>query len=66
MACGAGGDSAEKGFEWGFGREADQQTNAKELTYSCTMWRDQAIDFIEQIVREPVFIAGNSLGWVFP
>lgn len=51
-----------KGFEWGFGPDACADTDAGKLTYSCTLWRDQAIDFIEQVVGEPVYLAGNSLG----
>ena len=35
------GGYTEKGFEWGFGPEADPAVAAGELTYSCTMWRDQ-------------------------
>ena len=30
--------------------------------YSAEIWRDQALDFIEQVIKKPVVIAGNSLG----
>lgn len=36
------------------------------LTYSAELWRDQALDFIENVVhgvnKQPCVIAGNSLG----
>jgi hypothetical protein len=40
-SAGASGGYTEKGFEWGFGPQADPAVAAEELTYSCTMWRDQ-------------------------
>lgn len=30
--------------------------------YSAEVWRDQALDFIEEIVGKPTVVAGNSLG----
>jgi len=30
--------------------------------YSVEVWRDQALDFIEDVIKKPVTIAGNSLG----
>lgn len=33
-----------------------------KLTYSGELWRDQLKDFCQQVIQEPVFIAGNSLG----
>lgn len=32
------------------------------LCYSIELWRDQILYFIENIIQEPVHIAGNSLG----
>lgn len=41
----------------GFGRSAKPK-----LTYTGELWRDQLRDFCRQVIQEPVFIAGNSLG----
>lgn len=30
--------------------------------YSAEVWRDQALDFIEQVIQKPTVVAGNSLG----
>lgn len=30
--------------------------------YNAELWRDQASDFIEQVIRKPTTVAGNSLG----
>lgn len=32
------------------------------LEYSAELWRDQAVDFIRDIIQKPTTIAGNSLG----
>ncbi|MCE2055301.1 hypothetical protein HAX54_042370 [Datura stramonium] len=45
---------------WGFGDEAEPW--AKELVYSVDLWRDQVRYFIEEVIKEPVYIVGNSLG----
>jgi pimeloyl-ACP methyl ester carboxylesterase len=39
-----GPPSTVEGFEWGFGEAACKETNGAQLTYSCTMWRDQVVD----------------------
>eukprot|EP00286_Rhodomonas_abbreviata_P002289 CAMPEP_0181345378 /NCGR_PEP_ID=MMETSP1101-20121128/32714_1 /TAXON_ID=46948 /ORGANISM="Rhodomonas abbreviata, Strain Caron Lab Isolate" /LENGTH=435 /DNA_ID=CAMNT_0023457323 /DNA_START=87 /DNA_END=1391 /DNA_ORIENTATION=+ len=57
-----GGGFSEAGFEWGFGEAANDDVQANELTYSCTMWKEQIIAFLEQVVGEPCYLAGNSLG----
>jgi pimeloyl-ACP methyl ester carboxylesterase len=41
----------------GFGRSAKPN-----LQYSGDLWRDQLHDFITEVIREPVVLAGNSLG----
>ncbi|CAH9118318.1 unnamed protein product [Cuscuta europaea] len=45
---------------WGFGDEA--QPWAEGLVYSMDLWRDQVRYFIEQVIEEPVYVVGNSLG----
>ncbi|VAI89312.1 hypothetical protein VPH35_130181 [Triticum aestivum] len=45
---------------WGFGQ--DSQPWADELVYSVDLWRDQVQHFIEEVIGEPVYIVGNSLG----
>ncbi|XP_027113921.2 pheophytinase, chloroplastic [Coffea eugenioides] len=47
-------------FLWGFGDETEPW--AKELVYSSDLWRDQVRYFIEEVIGEPVYIVGNSLG----
>lgn len=41
----------------GFGRSAKA-----DLQYSGNLWRAQLHDFIEEVIGEPVVLAGNSLG----
>ena len=41
----------------GFGRSAKPS-----LEYSGNLWRDQLHDFITEVIRQPVVLAGNSLG----
>ncbi len=41
----------------GFGR-----SQKPKITYSSDLWRDQLRDFCGDVVQNPVFIAGNSLG----
>lgn len=45
---------------WGFGDESE--TWAEELVYSADLWRDQIRTFIEEVIKEPVYLVGNSLG----
>lgn len=45
---------------WGLGDEAEPW--AKELVYSVDLWREQVRYFIEEVIKEPVYIVGNSLG----
>ncbi|KAL3537568.1 hypothetical protein ACH5RR_000934 [Cinchona calisaya] len=47
-------------FLWGFGDETEPW--AKELVYSADLWRDQVRYFIEEVIGEPVYLVGNSLG----
>ncbi|XP_021736483.1 pheophytinase, chloroplastic-like [Chenopodium quinoa] len=52
--------SKQKDETWGFGEKAEPW--AEELVYSVDLWRDQVQSFIEQVIGEPVYIVGNSLG----
>jgi pimeloyl-ACP methyl ester carboxylesterase len=45
---------------WGFGDETAPW--ATELVYSTDLWREQVQYFIEEVIGEPVYIVGNSLG----
>ncbi|XP_044489505.1 pheophytinase, chloroplastic-like [Mangifera indica] len=45
---------------WGFGDDAEPW--ASELVFSMDLWRDQVRYFIEEVIREPVYVVGNSLG----
>ncbi|KAA8520199.1 hypothetical protein F0562_014455 [Nyssa sinensis] len=47
-------------FVWGFGDETEPWAN--KLVYSIDLWRDQVRYFIEEVIREPVYVVGNSLG----
>lgn len=49
-----------KNSVWGFGDETEPWAN--ELAYSMDLWKDQVCYFIEEVIREPVYIVGNSLG----
>lgn len=53
-------NSVGEDLMWGFGNEA--QPWAKELVYSVDLWRDQVRYFIEEVIKEPVYVVGNSLG----
>ncbi|XP_073272401.1 pheophytinase, chloroplastic-like [Primulina huaijiensis] len=57
----AGSKSALDGESnaWGFGDETE--TWAKDLVYSVDLWRDQVRYFIEEVIKEPVYLVGNSL-----
>ncbi|KAM7264783.1 hypothetical protein ACFE04_002466 [Oxalis oulophora] len=50
----------DKNSMWGFGE--DTEPWAKELVYSMDLWRDQVQYFVEEVIGEPVYIVGNSLG----
>ncbi|KAJ3684427.1 hypothetical protein LUZ61_013591 [Rhynchospora tenuis] len=52
--------SRGEGGVWGFGEESEPW--ASELVYSVDLWQDQVQHFIEQVIGEPVYIVGNSLG----
>ncbi|GFE69791.1 alpha/beta fold hydrolase [Chroococcus sp. FPU101] len=41
----------------GFGRSAKAK-----IEYSADLWRDQLYDFITNVIKKPVVLAGNSLG----
>ncbi|KQK17633.1 pheophytinase, chloroplastic isoform X1 [Brachypodium distachyon] len=45
---------------WGFGQ--DSEPWADELVYSVDLWHNQVQHFIEEVIGEPVYIVGNSLG----
>ncbi|CAN8299689.1 unnamed protein product [Cochlearia groenlandica] len=45
---------------WGFGDKAEPWAN--ELVYSLDLWREQVQYIVEEVIGEPVYIAGNSLG----
>ncbi|KAK7323425.1 hypothetical protein VNO77_26897 [Canavalia gladiata] len=45
---------------WGFGDETEPW--ATKLVYSVDLWQDQVRCFIEEVVGEPVYLVGNSLG----
>ncbi|KAL6288611.1 hypothetical protein ACE6H2_006121 [Prunus campanulata] len=54
------GVSDRKDLLWGFGEKSEPW--ASELVYSIDLWQDQVRYFIEEVIGEPVYIAGNSLG----
>ncbi|CAK9201361.1 unnamed protein product [Sphagnum troendelagicum] len=45
---------------WGFGPVAEPW--AAELAYSVDIWREQVQSFVDQVIGEPVYVIGNSLG----
>ncbi|XVF33684.1 hypothetical protein REPUB_Repub17cG0189400 [Reevesia pubescens] len=54
------GNSEGKDFVWGFGDKTEPW--ASDLVYSMDLWRDQVRYFVEEVIGEPVYIVGNSLG----
>ncbi|KAF9592794.1 hypothetical protein IFM89_017364 [Coptis chinensis] len=52
--------SGEMDLVWGFGEQAEPWAN--ELVYSIDLWKDQVRHFVEEVIGEPVYIVGNSLG----
>lgn len=53
-------NSEESHAKWGFGNESEPW--ARDLVYSIDLWRDQVQHFVEQVIGEPVYVVGNSLG----
>ncbi|XP_071720039.1 pheophytinase, chloroplastic [Rutidosis leptorrhynchoides] len=45
---------------WGFGDQTEPW--ADNLVYSIDLWQEQVQYFIEEVIKEPVYIVGNSLG----
>lgn len=45
---------------WGFGDETEPW--ADDLVYSIDLWQEQVGYFIKEVIKEPVYIVGNSLG----
>ncbi|KAI3845872.1 hypothetical protein MKX03_012066 [Papaver bracteatum] len=45
---------------WGFGEQTEPWAN--ELVYSMDLWKDQVSHFIQEVIGEPVYVVGNSLG----
>ncbi|AED91942.1 Alpha/beta hydrolase fold-1 [Arabidopsis suecica] len=52
--------SEDKEPFWGFGDKTEPW--ADQLVFSLDLWRDQVQYFVEEVIGEPVYIAGNSLG----
>ncbi|KAL5129631.1 Pheophytinase, chloroplastic [Glycine soja] len=55
-----GATSNGNASSWGFGDETEPW--ATKLVYSIDLWQDQVRYFIEEVIGEPVYIVGNSLG----
>ncbi|XVF79677.1 hypothetical protein PTKIN_Ptkin15bG0008700 [Pterospermum kingtungense] len=55
-----GGVTEGKDFAWGFGDKTEPW--ADDLVYSMDLWRDQVRYFVEEVIGEPVYVVGNSLG----
>lgn len=55
-----GGTTERKDKVWGFGDDAEPW--ASQLVFSMDLWQEQVRYFIEEVIREPVYIVGNSLG----
>lgn len=55
-----GGEPDKEHSLWGFGNETEPWAN--QLVYSIDLWQDQVRYFIEEVIKEPVYLAGNSLG----
>lgn len=54
------GTSERKNLVWGFGDKTEPWAN--DLVYSMDLWCDQVRYFVEEVIGEPVYVAGNSLG----
>ncbi|KAL5725030.1 hypothetical protein ACHQM5_008226 [Ranunculus cassubicifolius] len=55
-----GNDMGGKDLAWGFGEQTEPW--ASDLVYSIDLWKDQVRHFAEEVIGEPVYIVGNSLG----
>ncbi|MFS7940680.1 putative alpha/beta hydrolase-1 [Helianthus anomalus] len=53
------GDQVDDPF-WGFGDETEPW--ADNLVYSIDLWQEQVAYFIQEVIKEPIYIVGNSLG----
>lgn len=47
----------------GFGRSAKPQPGA-DVAYTFPTWASQILDFCQEIIGEPVFLVGNSIGCI--
>ncbi|KAB2052245.1 hypothetical protein ES319_A12G106800v1 [Gossypium barbadense] len=45
---------------WGFGDKTEPW--ATDLVYSMDLWKDQVLYFVGEVIGEPVYLVGNSLG----
>lgn len=54
------GNSESGSSFWGFGDKAEPWSSG--LVYSIDLWQEQVKYFIEEVIKEPVYIVGNSLG----
>ncbi|XP_020214939.1 pheophytinase, chloroplastic [Cajanus cajan] len=52
--------NASSSSSWGFGDETEPW--ATKLVYSIDLWQEQVRYFIEEVIGEPVYVVGNSLG----
>ncbi|KAK7404260.1 hypothetical protein VNO78_05007 [Psophocarpus tetragonolobus] len=55
-----GASSDGNASSWGLGDETEPW--ATNLVYSIDLWHDQVRYFIQEVIGEPVYIVGNSLG----
>lgn len=55
-----GDESERKNPVWGFGDETEPW--ASDLVYSIDLWQEQVRYFVEEVIKEPVYLVGNSLG----
>ncbi|KAK3008583.1 hypothetical protein RJ639_013163 [Escallonia herrerae] len=55
-----GSESERENSMWGFGDRTEPW--ADDLVYSIDLWEDQVRYFIEEVIKEPVYLVGNSLG----
>lgn len=54
------GNSETGSSFWGFGNKAEPWSSG--LVYSIDLWHEQVKYFVEEVIKEPVYIVGNSLG----
>ena len=55
-------DYLGQGRSWPLDCQDGASDNEKNLQYSGSLWKDQIIDFIDQMVGERVHLVGNSVG----